>query len=381
MSSTYPYGYTMAATYDTGPEPTRQDYPEVAPLREPQQYPNQLYDQRGQQQQLYQAQNQTQPYGQQHQTYNQQSHQWQQQHPTYDQQNQSWQERQQQQQHAYQQPHPLPYTDTHHLQETTDATKPENPFETAHSAPSSTYLASPYSSHAQPAVSAATLTVAVGTAAPNKPNKPVPLLAMRVCGCSILVFVLSCIIALLSAAVIALSAATGIESQRANENANQLASARNNSIATSTVVVTTSTFTATPTSLASIDDGCAETTRATNGSTYVAYSQFGSVKFTRYCNRDAEGEPIYSLFASSFSTCMDACAAYTMFMPGNFGSSREKATCTAVSFIPEWVNKANASRATAKGNCYMKAGPFNQTKLVVPDKTVDVHAAIVAVGT
>ncbi|KAK3987836.1 hypothetical protein QBC44DRAFT_330648 [Cladorrhinum sp. PSN332] len=369
MSTAYPYGYTMAATYDTGLEPTRQDYPEVASQREPQQ-----------QQQLYQTQIQARPYDQQHQAYVQPNQQWQPQYQTYDQQNQPWpQQPQQPQQQAYQQSHPLPYTDSYHSYERPDSTKPENPFEPGHSAPSSTYISSPYSSHAKPAVSAASSRAAVGTAATNKANKPVPILAMKICGCSILVFVLSCIIALLSAAVIGLSAATGIESQRANENENRLASARS-SLSTSTVVVTTSTFTATPTSLASIDDGCAETTSATNGSTYVAYSQFGSMKFTRYCKLDAEGEVIYSLFTSSFSTCMDACAAYTMFVPRNFGNV-EKATCTAVSFIPEWVNKADALRATAKGNCYMKAGPQNLTTLVTPEKSVDVHAAILAVGT
>ncbi|KAK4231322.1 hypothetical protein QBC38DRAFT_451337 [Podospora fimiseda] len=356
----------MAATYDTGLEPTRQDYPEVASQREPQQYHGQPYEQ---QQQSYQTQIQAQPYDQQHSAYSQPNQQWQQQ----------WQ----QQQQPYQPSHPLQYTDNYHSHQSADTIKPENPFESSHSAPSSTYVSSPYSSHVQPAASTGSVRGAGGTttktAATNNTNKPVPILAMKICGCGILVFVLSCIIALLSAAVIGLSAATGIESQRANENESKLAEARS-SLSTSTVVVTTSTFTATPTSLAFIDDGCAETTTATNGSTYVAYSQFGSIKFTRYCNRDAEGEVIYSLFTSSFSTCMDACAAYTMFIPRNFGNA-EKATCTAVSFIPEWVDKAFASKSKAKGNCYMKAGPQNLTTLVVPDKTVDVHAAILAVGT
>jgi len=44
-----------------------------------------------------------------------------------------------------------------------------------------------------------------------------------ICGCSILVFILSCILALLSAAVIGLAAGIGIEAQRANDASMQLA--------------------------------------------------------------------------------------------------------------------------------------------------------------
>jgi hypothetical protein len=79
---------------------------------------------------------------------------------------------------------------------------------------------------------------------------------------------------------------------------------------------------------------------------------------------------------------MDACAAYTKYVPsanGN-GSSDANATCQAVSFIPAWTNKLTAERGGAPGNCYLKPGPQNETGLNVPEIGVDCHAAIFTPG-
>ncbi|KAK4458933.1 hypothetical protein QBC42DRAFT_313220 [Cladorrhinum samala] len=351
----------MAVTYDAGPEPTRQDYPEVAYLREPQQYQSPRFDWQLQQQQQ-QHPDLCQQYDQPHQVHGQQNQLWEQQQP-------------------YQQSRPLPYTHDPHSDESSNGTVHEISFLRELIGPSSTYAASSHGPHEQPAVPAAWVGAkAPGTSTKSKQgNEQVSFLAMKIWGCSLIVFVLSCLIALLSATVIGLSAVTGVESRRANENASKLASILG-SVPTSTFsVTTTASLTATPTSLALIDEGCAEAPDKTNGTTYVSYSFFGSLKFTRYCNLDVEGEVIYSLFTGSFATCIDACASYTMFMPRNFGNT-EKATCTGVSFVPDWVGKANAARSKAQGNCYMKAGPQNLTRLAVPNKKVDVHGAVLVIG-
>ncbi len=92
---------------------------------------------------------------------------------------------------------------------------------------------------------------------------------------------------------------------------------------------------------------------------------------------------------------MDACAAYTKYVPSSFPSpssnnnntnpaannttntnNGRNTTCTAVSFIPAWANKATAAAGGAPGNCYLKGGVQNETALAVPNIGVPVHAAI-----
>ncbi|KAK0715863.1 hypothetical protein B0H67DRAFT_488970, partial [Lasiosphaeris hirsuta] len=200
-----------------------------------------------------------------------------------------------------------------------------------------------------------------------------------VCGCGLLVFILSCIIALLSAAVIGLAAATGIEAQRANDATTQLV-ALNASITTAIPTAVTTTSSSTPTATAlPIDDGCADDPEGVNGTVYQSFSLLGGLKFTRYCNRDALYNPLLSLFTSSFSTCMDACAAYTKYIPTYFGNDANS-SCVAVSFIPAWTSKTTASNGYAPGNCYLKPGPQNGTSLKVPNIGVDCHAAIYTEG-
>lgn len=84
-----------------------------------------------------------------------------------------------------------------------------------------------------------------------------------ICGCTLLVFILSCIIALLSAAVIGLAAATGIEAQRASSAVSSLAAL--NATATSTGT--------SPTATAVLDDGCSNNAANVNKTLYTSFSR------------------------------------------------------------------------------------------------------------
>lgn len=106
----------------------------------------------------------------------------------------------------------------------------------------------------------------------------------------------------------------------------------------------------------------------------------GDYAFTIKCNADASGSPLLSLFTSSLDTCMDACAAYSRYIPGSFNSANQtqsnaNATCGAVSFVPSWTNKTTALNAGdgAPGNCYLK--PI-QTAAPTTPTSQEVHAGI-----
>ncbi|KXX80276.1 hypothetical protein MMYC01_203615 [Madurella mycetomatis] len=257
--------------------------------------------------------------------------------------------------------HQLPY----HHQPYGTPTPPSKPEALqASQAPTSTNggqtTASIFSSDVQPA-----------TAAPE--SKPIT--SRTICGCSFLVFVLSCIIALLSAAVIGLAAATGIEAQRANSAASSLA-ALNASVMAS---ATTSGAVPLPTAVGVIDDGCSDDPAGVDRTVYTSFRLFGELRFTRYCNRDAPNSPLLSMFTADFGTCMDACAAYTSYLPQTFGNT-ENLTCEAVSFIPAWTDRVTADAGDAPGNCYLKGGPQTEEELTIPRIGVDCHAAILTPG-
>lgn len=87
---------------------------------------------------------------------------------------------------------------------------------------------------------------------------------------------------------------------------------------------------------------------------------------------------------------MDACAAYTHYMPGTLGaalalgnsssSTNANTTCAAVSYIPAWGVKSVATSGGAPGNCYLKPGPQDVGKLTTPNIGVDCHAAVMVGG-
>ncbi|KAH9891475.1 hypothetical protein F4778DRAFT_751719 [Xylariomycetidae sp. FL2044] len=196
----------------------------------------------------------------------------------------------------------------------------------------------------------------------------------RLCGCSILVFILSLIIALLSAAVIGLAAGTGAEASRANDAESKLARlSASGSGASATVTVTAPSSTATDAS--TLDKGCSADSAGVTGTTYT--SQFlNKATFKIYCNSDTPNTPLLSLFVGNFDDCLDACGFYSNYLPGDFNSESNNATCAGVSFIPAWTNRTFALEGGAPGNCYLKPGPQNRTALGNPNIGSSVHAAI-----
>jgi hypothetical protein len=168
------------------------------------------------------------------------------------------------QQHYQQQP---PYQDPYQRQAyyqqqpydipATASPKPEHPAPPPSTYGSQTATGSPHGSEAHPVFPAAAA-----------PSKSAPL-GRTICGISLLVFVLSCIIALLSAAVIGLAAATGIESQRASDAAASLAAMSSGS-ATSTAPAASSTATAV------IDDGCSSNPGSVDKTLYTSFSRMAA---------------------------------------------------------------------------------------------------------
>ncbi len=108
----------------------------------------------------------------------------------------------------------------------------------------------------------------------------------------------------------------------------------------------------------------------------------GSQRYVIYCNHDTPNDPLIGLFVADFSSCMDACASWTKYEPAVLDSTTVvNATCEAVSFIPLWTDRSKALTGGAPGNCYLKAGPQNETGLLVKDIGTEVHAGLWASAT
>ncbi|KAI3318699.1 hypothetical protein HD806DRAFT_511614 [Xylariaceae sp. AK1471] len=191
---------------------------------------------------------------------------------------------------------------------------------------------------------------------PIEPPRETP---KRVCGCSILVLLLSTFIALLSITVIGLAAGTGIQTNRANNAESRLATLMSN--------------------LSNIDRGCSANPDAVTATSYTS-KFFSRPTYQIYCNNDAPNPPLQSFFVGNFDDCMDACASYSAYTPGNFPNNTipRNSTCSGVSFIPDWTNRTTAVAGNAPGNCYLKPGPQNTTALTHPNSNGPaVHAAII----
>ncbi|KAL1869857.1 hypothetical protein Daus18300_005317 [Diaporthe australafricana] len=251
--------------------------------------------------------------------------------------------------------------------------KPEDGQYGPGSAPYSAYSGSqldPTSPQAQHAVPGG---AAGGAQAPGAGGKK----KGTICGCTVLVFVLCAIIALLSAAVIGLAAGTGVEASRANSaeaRAVSLSSSLASATASATATGTAGSSAATSTSFAALDRNCSANPNSVTGTTYDAFSLFGNFSYTIQCNKDATGGPLMSLFAADFDTCMDHCASYGHYMPELFGSNATNTTCGGVSFIPLWTPKAEALKGGAPGNCYLK--PEQSGDLNDPNIGTECHAAV-----
>lgn len=207
-----------------------------------------------------------------------------------------------------------------------------------------------------------------------------------VCGCTLIVFVLSVIIAVLAAGVIGLAAGTGIEASLANE-ANDKYQKLQASVSAAGLLAPSSTGTApAPASGTScpkpetvvIDNGCASNSSSVNGQSYTSFKLLSLVTYTMQCNKDVNGTVLYSLFAPDFNSCMDSCSGYTKYATDFFGTTNVNATCAGVSFIPLWTNKTIALAGGAPGNCYLKRGPLEKKAFVTANAGTPVHGAIVS---
>lgn len=85
----------------------------------------------------------------------------------------------------------------------------------------------------------------------------------RVCGCSLLVFLLAVIIAILSAAIIGLAATTGIEANRASDAIAQV------EVLNASLAAAAPKSTGAP--ISAIDSGCSANATAVTGTSYTAF--------------------------------------------------------------------------------------------------------------
>lgn len=214
-----------------------------------------------------------------------------------------------------------------------------------------------------------------------------------ICGCSLLTFVLSCIIALLSAAVIGLAAGTGIEASRANDAVTKLAAYTSANLAmTSTSLSSGASTTATATSAdgigsatslsgVEIDSGCSSREDKVNGTIYTSLKPLGQLRYRIYCSSDyardtTKTKDLAAIFTPDFEGCMDACASWTKYVVPKADSKNSTWNCEAVSFIPAWTNRSTAEAGGASGNCYLKPGPVSIDKLGNNTLKINVHAAL-----
>lgn len=206
-----------------------------------------------------------------------------------------------------------------------------------------------------------------------------------VCGCTLIVFVLSVIVAILAAAVIGLAAGTGIEASLASE-ANDKYQRLQASVSAAGILTPSGTGSPPPAASTScpnpepvvLDNGCSTNSSAVNGQLYTSFKLLSVVTYTMQCNKDVNGTVLYSLFAPDFNTCMDSCSGYTKYATDFFGTTNVNATCAGVSYIPLWTNKTTALAGGAPGNCYLKRGPLENKAFIIPNAGTPVHGAIVS---
>lgn len=173
---------------------------------------------------------------------------------------------------------------------------------------------------------------------PNHQGHPAPLTTISlptkksrtICGCTTIVFLLSIVIALLSAAIIGLSTGTGViavKYNHVNTKLEALHASYNSAIATtmSSVDASTASSSPTPNSYSNLHNGCSDKDEKVTGKTYQT-DFFNQQTFTMYCNKDASGL-LYSLFASNFNNRMSACASWNYY-------NSTRSSCGGVSYIP-----------------------------------------------
>ncbi|KAK7958485.1 hypothetical protein PG996_010078 [Apiospora saccharicola] len=189
-------------------------------------------------------------------------------------------------------------------------------------------------------------------------------------GCSVVVFVLAVIIAILSAAVIGLAAGTGVEANRANTAESDLAALRAN------MTTSSSSSSIAAGNYSALTRDCSTNSTGVSGTTYTS-KFFDLSSYQIACNKDTANVPLQGLFVGNFDDCMDACASYTHHISENFANSTANVnkTCSGVTFVPGWTDRQVAVKGTAPGNCYLKPGPQGKAKLSVPSNGQETHSA------
>ncbi|KAK7927331.1 hypothetical protein PG985_004329 [Apiospora marii] len=188
-------------------------------------------------------------------------------------------------------------------------------------------------------------------------------------GCSVVVFVLGVIIAILSAAVIGLAAGTGVESNRANTAESNLAALRANLTSSTSPNFAAGNYDA-------LTRGCSSNPTGASGTTYTS-KFFDQSSYQIACNKETPNAPLQGLFVGNFDDCIDACASYTKHISENFANSTANGnkTCAGVTFVPGWTDRPTAEKGTAPGNCYLKPGPQGKAKLSAPNNGQETHSA------
>ncbi|KAK8051813.1 hypothetical protein PG993_003198 [Apiospora rasikravindrae] len=179
----------------------------------------------------------------------------------------------------------------------------------------------------------------------------------KILGCSVVVFVLGVIIAILSAAVIGLAAGTGVEANRANTAESNLAALRANMT----------------------NDSSSPSSGATGGNyNAITMNFFDQSSYQIECNKETPIAPLQGIFVANFDDCIDACASYTKYTSENFANttSDTNKTCAGVTFVPGWTDRQTALQGGAPGNCYLKPGPQSKSKLTVPNNGQETHSAV-----
>ncbi|KAH7325690.1 hypothetical protein B0I35DRAFT_420968 [Stachybotrys elegans] len=213
-------------------------------------------------------------------------------------------------------------------------------------------------------------------------------------GCSVVVLVLSIVIAVLAAAVVGLAAGTGVAVSNYNDANSRLDALRSSyssleEVATARIVTpgtacessstTTVSSEKTPSSTSSnavpsstnfseITNGCSDRAEDVEGTTYRVPA-YNRPIFAMHCNRDASNGLLYAAFVPDFNRCMNACAAWNRY-------ATSQPRCEGVAFVPAWTNFTAADQRSAQGNCYLKPGPQVAADLPRPRSGLEGHAAI-----
>ena len=108
-----------------------------------------------------------------------------------------------------------------------------------------------------------------GNAAPPQQQYTQGKTPKRIWGCSVLVFILSAIIALLSAAVVGLASGVGVAMSRAHDAQGQLDALAASAPPAITVTMTAAAPSATPTDSSSLDKGCSTDPNKVSGTNYT----------------------------------------------------------------------------------------------------------------